>query len=158
MRLVVLDEFPAWQIYTLAVAVLCGFLVALTLLIRSYLVSSRSKQVSQLFAWSGRQSWFFTIAGALGLWFLGASMYLRFHAMVIGPRRLELVYFWPRPPESIPIEDLVRIELAAAYRSCGHVEVTSRYTLHRSVNFRDCKIAAAIHDQLIAQYGLSLKE
>ena len=158
MRLVALDEFPAWQIYTLAVAVLCGFSVALVLLIRSYFFSSRSKHVSQLFAWSDRQSWFFTIAGALGLWFLGTSMYLRFHAMAIAPERLELVYFWPRPPQSIPIADLVRIELASAYRTCGHMEITSRHALYRSVNFRDCKIAEALNRDLIAQYGALLKE
>jgi hypothetical protein len=85
-------------------------------------------------------------------------MYLRFHAMALGPEHLELIYFWPEPRVSIPVGDLVQIEMAAAHRTCGHMEIRSRQTLYRSVNFRDCKIADKVHNELVAQYGVSLKQ
>lgn len=158
MRLVVLDEFPAWQIYTLAIVVLSGFIIALALLVRSYRISSRNEHAARRFARSGRQSWFFTIAGALALWFWGSSMYLRFHSMAFAPDHLELIYFWPEPRASIPVGDLVHVTMVAAYRTCGHLEIRSRQALYRSVNFRNCKIADRVNSELVAQYGTSLKQ
>ncbi len=86
MKFVVLDDFPLWSTYLLALVVLGGFLFAVAMLIRPLLVSNRFR--------SGRQSWFFVIAGAVAVWFLGSSMYLRFHAVGIGPREIELIFFW----------------------------------------------------------------
>ena len=61
MKFVVLDDFPLWSTYLLALVVLGGFLFAVAMLIRRLLVSNRFR--------SGRQSWFFVIAGALAMWF-----------------------------------------------------------------------------------------
>src|SRR4030095_11664421 len=136
MKFVVLDDFPVWSTYFLALLVLGGFLFAVAMLIRPLLVSNRFR--------SGRQSWFFVIAGDLAVWFLGSSMYLRFHAVGIGPRKIELIFFWPRPAVSLGTDDLVDVKLLRAYRTCGHMEITTRQELFRSVNFQKCQGAEEV--------------
>jgi hypothetical protein len=136
MKFVVLDDFPLWSTYLLALVVLGGFLFAVAMLIRPLLVSNRFR--------SGRQSWFFVIAGAVAIWFLGSSMYLRFHAVGIGPREIELIFFWPRPPVSLGADDLVDVKLLRAYRTCGHLEIATRQEIFRSVNFKRCEGAEEI--------------
>lgn len=136
MKFVVLDDFPLWTTYLLALLVLGGFLLAVAMLIRPLLVPRRSR--------SGRQAWFFVIAGALAVWFLGSSMYLRFHAVGIGPREIELMFFWPRPPLSLGADDLVDVKLLRAYRSCGHLEIAIRQEIFRSVNFKKCEGAEEV--------------
>jgi hypothetical protein len=106
------------------------------MLIRPLLVSNRFR--------SGRQSWFFVIAGALAVWFLGSSMYLRFHAVGIGPREIELIFFWPRPAVSLGADDLVDVKLLRASRTCGHLEIATRQEIFRSVNFKKCEGAEEI--------------
>ena len=136
MKFVVLDDFPLWSTYLLALVVLGGFLFAVAMLMRPLLVSNRFR--------SGRQSWFFVIAGAVAIWFLGSSMYLRFHAVGIGPREIELIFFWPRPPVSLGADDLVDVKLLRAYRTCGHLEIATRQEIFRSVNFKRCEGAEEI--------------
>jgi len=136
MKFVVLDDFPLWSTYLLALLVLGGFLFAVAMLIRPLLVSNRFR--------SGRQSWFFVIAGAVAVWFLGSSMYLRFHAVGIGPREIELIFFWPRPPVSLGADDLVDVKLLRANRTCGHLEIATRQEIFRSVNFKRCEGAEEI--------------
>lgn len=135
MKLLVLDDFPLWTTYVLGFVVLCGFLFALTMLLRSLWIAKSHARAAR----PGRQAWFFVIAGALAVWFLGSSMYLRFHAIGIGPREIELIFFWPRPPVSIGADDLVDVKLLRTYRTCGHMEVTTRQELFRSVNFKKCE-------------------
>ena len=110
-------------------------LFALTMVLRSLWVTKGHARAAR----PGRQAWFFVIAGALAVWFLGSSMYLRFHAIGIGPREIELIFFWPRPPVSIGADDLVDVKLLRTYRTCGHMEVTTRQELFRSVNFKNAK-------------------
>ena len=136
MKFVVLDDFPLWSTYLLALVVLGGFLFAVAMLIRPLLVSNRFR--------SGRQSWFFVIAGALAVWFLGSSMYLRFHAVGIEPREIELIFFWPRPAVSLGADDLVDVKLLRASRTCGHLEIATRQEIFRSVNFKKCEGAEEI--------------
>jgi hypothetical protein len=136
MKFVVLDDFPLWSTHLLALVVLGGFLFAVAMLIRPLLVSNRFR--------SGRQSWFFVIAGALAVWFLGSSMYLRFHAVGIGPREIELIFFWPRPAVSLGADDLVDVKLLRASRTCGHLEIATRQEIFRSVNFKKCEGAEEI--------------
>jgi len=136
MKFVVLDDFPLWSTYLLALVVLGGFLFAVAMLIRPLLVSNRFR--------SGRQSWFFVIAGALAVWFLGSSMYLRFHAVGIGPREIELIFFWPRPAVSLGAGDLVDVKLLRTSRTCGHLEIATRQEIFRSVNFKRCEGAEEI--------------
>jgi hypothetical protein len=136
MKFVVLDDFPLWSTYLLALVVLGGFLFAVAMLIRPLLVSNRFR--------SGRQSWFFVIAGALAVWFLGSSMYLRFHAVGIGPREIELIFFWLRPAVSLGADDLVDVKLLRASRTCGHLEIATRQEIFRSVNFKKCEGAEEI--------------
>jgi len=136
MKFVVLDDFPLWSTYLLALLVLGGFLFAVAMLIRPLLVSNRFR--------SGRQSWFFVIAGAVAVWFLGSSIYLRFHAVGIGPREIELIFFWPRPPVSLGADDLVDVKLLRANRTCGHLEIATQQEIFRSVNFKRCEGAEEI--------------
>ena len=136
MKFVVLDDFPLWSTYLLALLVLGGFLFAVAMPIRPLLVSNRFR--------SGRHSWFFVIAGALAVWFLGSSMYLRFHAVGIGPREIELIFFWPRPAVSLGADDLVDVKLLRASRTCGHLEIATRQEIFRSVNFKKCEGAEEI--------------
>lgn len=88
MKLLVLDDFPLWTTYVLGF-VLCGFLFALMMVLRPLWVSKSHARAAR----PGRQAWFFVIAGALAVWFLGSSMYLRFHAVGIGPQEIELIFF-----------------------------------------------------------------
>ena len=139
MKLLFLDDFPLWTTYVLGFVVLCGFLFALTMVLRSLWITKSHARAAP-----GRQAWFFVIAGALAVWFLGSSMYLRFHAIGIGPREIELIFFWPRPSVSIGDDDLVDVKLLRAYRTCGHMEITTRQELFRSVNFKKCEGAEEV--------------
>ena len=84
------------------------------------------------------------IAGAAALWFLGSSMYLRFHAIGITPLGVEMVYLWPRPAVSVAMNDLATVKLSRAFRSCGHLEVATEHELFLRVNFRTCEEAAEV--------------
>jgi hypothetical protein len=144
MKLIVLDDFPPWTTYLLGLLVLCGFLLAVAILLRSLLASSGNSSGSRTRVRRGRKPWFFAIAGALAVWFLGSSMYLRFHAVGIEPQHIELVFFWPRTPVVLEANDVVAVKLTQAYRTCGHLEVATERELFRSVNFKNCKLADEI--------------
>ncbi len=139
MKFIVLDDFPLWTTYLLGLLVLCGFLFAVTMLLRSLLIPSSNSPGSRTRGRRGRQPWIFVIAGALAVWFLGSSMYLRFHAVGIGPGEIELIFFWPRPPVSLGADALVDVKLLRAYRTCGHLEIATRQEIFRSVNFKKCE-------------------
>ncbi len=143
MKLIVLDDFPLWSTYLLALLVLCGFLFALAMLLRSLSTDGADSRRSQ-FPRGRRQLWFFVIAGALAVWFLASSMYLQFHAVRLGSHELQLIFFWPRPPVNMNTQDVVDIKLVRAYRTCGHLEIVRRQELFRSVNFRKCQAAEEI--------------
>lgn len=144
MKFIVLDDFPFWTTYVLGVLVLCAFLFALTMLIRSLLVPNGTAYRSSSRSGRSARPWFFVIAGAAALWFLGSSMYLRFHAIGITPLGVEIVYFWPRPAVSVAMNDLATVKLSRAFRSCGHLEVATEHELFLSVNFRTCKGAEEV--------------
>jgi hypothetical protein len=143
MKLIVLDDFPLWSTYLLTLVVLCGFVFALTMLLRS-LSTDRPDSGRSQFLQGRRQLWFFVIAGALAVWFLASSMYLQFHAVRLGSHELQLIYLWPRPPVNLDTREAVDIKLVRAYRTCGHLEVARRQELFRSVNFRKCQAAEEI--------------
>ncbi|HEX9264982.1 MAG TPA: hypothetical protein VF977_11470 [Candidatus Binatia bacterium] len=144
MKFIVLDDFPLWTTYLLGLLVLCGFLFAVTMLLRSLLIPSSNSPGSRTRGRRGRQPWVFVIAGALAVWFLGSSMYLRFHAVGIGPGEIELIFFWPRPPVSLGADALVDVKLLRAYRTCGHLEIATRQEIFRSVNFKKCEGAEEV--------------
>ena len=144
MKFIVLEDFPLWTTYLLGLLVLCGFLFAVTMLLRSLLIPSSNSPGSRTRGRRGRQPWVFVIAGALAVWFLGSSMYLRFHAVGIGPGEIELIFFWPRPPVSLAADALVAVKLLRAYRTCGHLEIATRQEIFRSVNFKKCQGAEEV--------------
>ena len=144
MKLIVLDDFPLWTTYLFGLIVLCGFLFALAMLIRSLSIGMGDSPGSQFRRGRRRYPWFFVIAGAFAVWFLGSSMYLRFHAVGLGSHEIQLIFFWPRMPVSLETDDVVDLKLVRAYRTCGHLEVATRQELFRSVNFRKCQAAEEI--------------
>jgi hypothetical protein len=87
VKFIVLDDFPLWTTYLLGLIVLCGFLFALTMLLRSWKTPKRAARG----AWIGQHLWFLTIVGALAVWFLGSSMYFRFHGIRIDAQHFDLV-------------------------------------------------------------------
>src|SRR5258705_13078448 len=101
MKFIVLDDFPLWTTYLLGLLVLCSFLFAGIMLLRSVLIASGNSPGSRTRGRRGRQPWFFVIAGALAVWFLGSSMYLRFHSVGIVPREIELLFYCLRPAVSV---------------------------------------------------------
>lgn len=137
MKFIVLDDFPSWTTYLLGVVVLSGFLLALVALFRSWRRAKNDARGS----WVGRQLYFLTIAGALAVWFLGSSMYFRFHAVRIDAQHFNLVYFWPRPEVMLAINDPVDVQLLRAGRTCGHLVVRTPRQTFRSVNFKKCEDA-----------------
>ena len=152
-----LDEFPAWSIHIIAVVIAAGFLIALFVLIRSLRVAARHSKVARRTSGFSRPSLFFVVATALALWFMATSMFDRFHAIAIGADRIELLYFWPRPPEIIQKSDLVDIKVIPAYRTCGHMIVATREKTLRSVNFKKCTVAQEILEKLSQHANIKME-
>ena len=153
MNFVNLDDFAPWMIYFLGLFVLAGFVLAVIVLIRSYMTAARNSHAGAMVRQSGRQSWFFIIAAAAALWFLGSSMYFRFHALGVDSEQIELRFFWPRPPVVIPVSELAEVKFSPAYRSCGHIELSTKTERYLSVNFTDCKMFATLRDEFTAKTG-----
>jgi hypothetical protein len=131
----------------------CRVCLAVIVLIRSYMTAARNSHAGARVRQSGRQSWFFIIAAAAALWFLGSSMYFRFHALGVDSEQIELRFFWPRPPVVIPVSELAEVEFSPAYRSCGHIELSTQTERYLSVNFTDCKMFATLRDEFTAKAG-----
>jgi len=148
MELETLDEFPVWSIDIIAVVIAVAFLIALFFLIRSLRLIDRPSKTHRRSSRFSRPSLIFVIATALALWFMATSMFYRFHARAIGADRIELIYFWPPPPETIQKADLVDIRVIPANRTCGHMIVTTREKTLRSVNFKKCTVAQEILEKL----------
>jgi hypothetical protein len=147
METTVLDDFPAWSIYIIAFVIVAGFLISLAVLIRSLRATNHRPNAPRGLPRFSRPSFFFLIGAALALWFMGTSMFDRFHAMAIASDRIELVYFWPRPQQVIQRSDLIEVKIDRAYRTCA-VLVLTRNKLFRSVNSKKCTVAQEILEKL----------
>jgi hypothetical protein len=147
MEMTVLDDFPAWSIYIIALVIAGGFVISLAVLIRSLRAANHIPNASRGSPRFSRPALFFLIGAALALWFMGTSMFDRFHAMAIASDRIELVYFWPRPQQVIQRSDLIEVKIDRAYRTCA-VLVLARNKLFRSVNSKKCTVAQEILEKL----------
>ncbi len=148
MELLNLDDFPVWSIYPLFFLAMAGCGVALFILFRSLRSGAhRPRAVRRPARFSGAALLFLMVSG-LALWFLSTSMFGRFHSMAIETDRIELRYFWPRPPQIIRRADLIDVKIIPAYRTCGHMTVATRETVFRSVNFKKCVVAEKIMAKL----------
>jgi hypothetical protein len=147
MEMTVLDDFPAWSIYIIALVIAGGFLISLAVLIRSLRAANHIPNASRGSPRFSRPALFFLIGAALALWFMGTSMFDRFHAMAIASDRIELVYFWPRPQQVIQRSDLIEVKIDRAYRTCA-VLVLARNKLFRSVKSKKCTVAQEILEKL----------
>ena len=148
LELKILDDFPAWSIYIIALIVAAAFLISLAILIRSSRAKAHNAHASRRSPRFSGLSLLFLIVTSLALWFLGTSMFSSFHAMAIGPKRIELVYFWPRARETIQRSDVIEVKIVRAYRTCGHMVVVTREDTFRSINFKKCNVAQEILEQL----------
>ena len=144
MELKTLDDFPPWSIYPLEILVMAGCVISLMALVRSLRPRAHPQSARRKSARFSGTALIFLIACGLALWFLSTSMFDRFHAMAIEADRIELLYFWPRPPEIIRRADLVEVKIISAYRTCGHMVVATREEIFRSVNFKKCTVAEEI--------------
>ncbi|HEY2987751.1 MAG TPA: hypothetical protein VGL11_08495 [Candidatus Binatia bacterium] len=147
MEIKILDEFSPWMIYFLALVISCGFFVSAVVFVRSCRAGAHRRTSSKLPRFSGA-SLFFAIVAVFALWFLGVSMFDRFHAIAIAPDRIELVYMWPRPWRAIQRSDLVDVRGVGAYRTCGYMEIETREGIFKSVNFKKCEVAEEILGRL----------
>jgi hypothetical protein len=77
-------------------------------------------------------------------------MFTYFHAMSINSDHIELVYFWPRPAALLQRTDLLNVRLVHGRRYCGHMEVSTKEVVYRSVDFRTCGLA----EQILAKLSL----
>jgi hypothetical protein len=161
MDVAVLDEFPPWLVYFLAFIVSGGFLLSLTILIRSWrhaqtarnrLDQYRRRPDRKLPLFSG-SALFFSIAGALALWFLFTAMFVWFHAIAIGSDRVDLIYLWPKPEEMIRREDIVYIKFIPSNRSCGYFELSTKDHIYKSVSFKRCETGEQLLKRLSGTIG-----
>jgi len=155
MEITVLDDFPAWSIYIIALVIAAGFLIALGVLIRSFRGDRRTLTAPRGLPRFSRPALFFLVAIALALWFMNTSMFDRFHALAIAADRIELVYFWPRPQQVIQRSDLIEVKIDRAYRTCA-VLVLTRNRVFRSVNFKKCPVAHEIVEKLSPHAGVEM--
>lgn len=151
MEIKILDEFPPWSIYLLALIVMATIAAALAVSVLSY--RRRRRRVrspqTQRGKFQGRgPAVLISIIGGLALSFFATSMFLRFHAIAIGSNRVELVYFWPRPPVTIRMNDLDEVKIVPAGRACGYMQITTQGQAFRSVSFKRCKVAEEVRQLL----------
>ncbi|HUK41607.1 MAG TPA: hypothetical protein VLX11_11195 [Candidatus Acidoferrales bacterium] len=158
MEIKTLDEFPVWSIYTITIIIAIAFSFALVVLIRSLGLVDRPSKAAHRSTRCSRPSLVFLVATALALWFMGTSMFYRFHAVAIGADRIELLYFWPRPSETIHRSDLVDIKVIPAYRTCGHMIVVTREKTLRSINFKKCTVAQEILEKLSQHANMKMDQ
>ena len=154
MEMKILDEFPPWSIYIMALFIACGFLTSVVILIRSCYGAAYDQRASRKAPRFSRPALIFSIAGALALWFFITSMFFRFHAIAIGPHRVELVYFWPRPRVTIGMRDLDEVKIVPGGRTCGYMEIATQDQVFDSVSFKHCKVAQEIRVVLAERAGL----
>jgi hypothetical protein len=145
---IVLDDFPAWSIYIPATIVLLVFLLALSLLLARLRSAPNAQFRNARKTRSNRPLWLFLIGSGAALWFMAASMFLRFHAVGIDRSQIQLIYLWPEPPVSIDYSELIDVKLTRAGRNCGHLELATQQERYLSVNFRKCDSAEALIKQI----------
>ena len=98
MTMMVLDDTPRWVAYLLTAFCLGGFVWAIIDLVPRRRLSSELPGS----LWSIRRknySLLLLICMGFMIWLLASTMFFRFHAVAIGPDRIELVYLCPRPAQ-----------------------------------------------------------
>jgi hypothetical protein len=88
---------------------------------------------------------------AVALWFFTTSMFFRFHSVALAPDRVELRYYWPRPPETIETTSLEAVDVVRYSGRGGFMAISARGRVFRSVDFRQPtaaeKLKAAISER-----------
>jgi hypothetical protein len=148
MELKILDEMPPWTTYILALVVvgvcIVGTAVSFIWLQRqSHHPKTRGAMIKSI-----SPCLFPAFIGALALWFFITSMFFRFHAVALGPDRVELIYFWPRPRITIQMTDLEEVKFIPALRRGGYMEFATREDVFRSVSFRQTNVALEVQKTL----------
>jgi hypothetical protein len=151
MELKILDEMPPWTTYVLALVVVGGCIVGTAVSFIWLQRQAHHPKTRRAMIASTGPCLFPAVIGALALWFFITSMFFRFHAVALGPDRVELIYFWPRPPTTIKMTDLEGVKFIPALRRGGYMEFATRENVFRSVSFRQTKVALEIQKTLTEQ-------
>jgi hypothetical protein len=148
MELKILDEAPPWTTYILALVVVGSCIVGAAV---SFIWLQRQSHHPKTLRAMIKNTWpclFPAVIGALAFWFFIASMFFRFHAVALGPDRVELIFFWPQPRITIQMTDLEGVKFIPSLRMGGYMEFATRENVFRSVSFRQSKVAQEIQDIL----------
>ena len=148
MELKILDEAAPWTTYILALVVVAGCIFGTAI---SFIWLQRLSHHPKTLRAMIKSTWpclFPAVIGTLALWFFITSMFFRFHAVALGPDRVELIYFWPQPRITIQITDLEGVKFIPSLRMGGYIELVTRENVFRSVSFRQTKVAHEIQDIL----------
>lgn len=148
MELKILDEMPPWMTYLLAVIVVGGSMAATAV---SFIWLQRLSHHPKTLRGVIKNTWpclFPAVIGALTLCFFITSMFFRFHAVALGPDRVELIYLWPQPRAVIQMSDLESVKFIPALRRGGYMEFVTREDVFRSVSFRQTKVALELQKTL----------
>jgi hypothetical protein len=89
---------------------------------------------------------FLTACAVIVCWFLFRSMFIRFHAVLIGADHIELVYCWPRPNSLLQASSL-RSASVHQYRDKGcRLEILTDRDTFRSVDSDEVQAAKQIQE------------
>ena len=151
MKTMILDDFPHWPIYLVAIVCLASFIAAVVALIRRRRMALQIPAELRPMARRPGASVFYVVMAGIASCFFVTSMFFRFHAVSIGPDRVELVYFWPRPVARIEMAALERVEVVPYRKRGGYMQIATHDGVFRSVDFRQMTVAAEIRAALTEQ-------
>jgi hypothetical protein len=146
-----LDNTPHWIVYTVFVVFTAAFLFYVFAFIVQQLAARYYPKTPYRTKRGIFSIMFMAVGGGVVSWFLFSSMFIKFHAVVINPDRIELVYFWPRSHRVIETSALRGVNVIHYQRRGGYLEISTDQRVFRSVDFRQFTIADEIHDQLEAR-------
>lgn len=148
MKMMILDDIAHWPVYLVGIAILVGFIAAVVGLVhRQRMISRVPAKLRPIFRQTG-VSVLYVVTGGIASCFFITSIFFRFHAVSIGPDRIELVYYWPRPAVCIEMTALERVEVVPYRRSGGYMEIATHDGVFRSVDFGQMTVAAEIRAAL----------
>jgi hypothetical protein len=137
----ILDEFPPWSIYVVALVVACGFCLSVLILLRARTRPADKHSMSPARRRPISTPLIFLIVTTLAGSYLITAMFYRFHAIGIERNRISLIYLWPKSAEIIDKADLLGVSLVRSARPCGHMEIATQKAVFLSISFPHCTVA-----------------
>jgi hypothetical protein len=148
METKILETFPFWPGYILLVVFASGLVTCLwvcgILILSAFRVPRppvRRDYIAMVFL---------TPFATGSFWVIFSMMFLRFHAVVIAPEHIELVYCWPRSHLAIEASALRGADVIH-YRKGGHLKIITDQRVFKSVGFKQFAVADEIRDVVEAR-------